>query len=212
MESGTALNGEPTSSCNLEGFRISSAVPTRAAMTRLPSPLKPLLAGLLVTLAQIAMAVYLLAPEGPLSYRYSTLIQHDSYWFENIVDRGYQTIVPPISHKMMEVSNVAFFPLVLQSLLFLVTGCASTPGTLCSLPPRQLRGVSGVISFSFANGGIFRLRSNFLALYRSSPIPLPSFLLPAIPSRFFSWRWWVSSTGAVQRVVLRKCGRRCTGL
>src|ERR1700719_2299948 len=102
--------GGPTSSCNLESFRISSAVPTRAAMTRSPSPLKPLLAGLLLTLAQIAVAVCLLAPEGPLSYRYSTLIQHDSYWFENIVDRGYQTIVPPISHKMMEVSNVAFFP------------------------------------------------------------------------------------------------------
>ena len=79
-------------------------------MTRSPSPLKPLLAGLLLTLAQIAVAVCLLAPEGPLSYRYSTLIQHDSYWFGNIVDRGYQTIVPPISHKMMEVSNVAFFP------------------------------------------------------------------------------------------------------
>jgi hypothetical protein len=79
-------------------------------MIRSPSPLKPLLAGLLLTLAQIAVAVCLLAPEGPLSYRYSTLIQHDSYWFENIVDRGYQTIVPPISHKMMEVSNVAFFP------------------------------------------------------------------------------------------------------
>ena len=28
----------------------------------------------------------------------------------NIVDRGYQTIVPPINHKVMEVSNVAFFP------------------------------------------------------------------------------------------------------
>jgi len=79
-------------------------------MTRSPSPLKPLLAGLLLTLAQIAVAVCLLAPEGPLSYRYSTLIQHDSYWFENIVDRGYQTIVPPMNHKMMEVSNVAFFP------------------------------------------------------------------------------------------------------
>src|ERR1700730_15119936 len=101
--------GGPTSSCNLESFRISSAVPTRAAMTRSPSPLKPLFAGLLLTLAQIAVAVCLLAPEGPLSYRYSTLIQHDSYWFENIVDRGYQTIVPPIRHKMMEVSNVAFF-------------------------------------------------------------------------------------------------------
>jgi hypothetical protein len=28
----------------------------------------------------------------------------------NIVDHGYQTIVPPIDQKMMEVSNVAFFP------------------------------------------------------------------------------------------------------
>jgi hypothetical protein len=63
-----------------------------------------------MTLMQIAMAVGLLAPEGPLSYRYSTLVQHDSYWFMNIVDRGYQTIVPPINHKVMEVSNVAFFP------------------------------------------------------------------------------------------------------
>ncbi len=59
---------------------------------------------------QIAMAVGLLAPEGPLSYRYSTLVQHDSYWFMNIVDRGYRTIVPPINHKVMDVSNVAFFP------------------------------------------------------------------------------------------------------
>jgi hypothetical protein len=28
----------------------------------------------------------------------------------NIIDRGYQTIVPPVEHKLMEVSNVAFFP------------------------------------------------------------------------------------------------------
>src|SRR5438105_14350777 len=110
MQSGTALNGGPTSSCNLERFRISSAVPIRAAMTRLPPPLKPLLAGLLLTLAQIAVAVCLLAPEGPVSYGYSTLVQHDSYWFGNIVDRGYQTIVPPMTWKMVEVSNVAFFP------------------------------------------------------------------------------------------------------
>ena len=68
------------------------------------------MAGFLVTLAQIAVAVCLLAPEGPLSYRYSTLIQHDSYWFMNIVDRGYHTTVPPIDHKVMEVSNVGFFP------------------------------------------------------------------------------------------------------
>jgi hypothetical protein len=70
----------------------------------------PLLAGLIVTLLQLAMAMGLLAPEGSFSERYATLIQHDSYWFMNIVDRGYQTIVPPIDHKVMEVSNVAFFP------------------------------------------------------------------------------------------------------
>jgi hypothetical protein len=79
-------------------------------LTRSTSTLKALSAGLLLTIAQLAVAVCLLAPEGPLSYRYSTLIQHDSYWFANIIDRGFQTIVPPISHKVMEVSNVAFFP------------------------------------------------------------------------------------------------------
>ncbi len=70
----------------------------------------PLLAGLIITLLQLAMAIGLLAPEGSFSERYATLAQHDSYWFMNIVDRGYQTIVPPIDHKVMEVSNVAFFP------------------------------------------------------------------------------------------------------
>jgi hypothetical protein len=79
-------------------------------MRRLPRLLKPLLAGLTVTLLQLAMAVGLLGPEEPISERYSALAQHDSYWFMNIVDRGYQTIVPPIDHKVMEVSNVAFFP------------------------------------------------------------------------------------------------------
>src|SRR6516164_10034418 len=79
-------------------------------MTRLSRLLTPLLAGCIVTILQILMAVALLAPEAPVSERYSALVQHDSYWFMNIVDRGYQTIVPPIDHKVMEVSNVAFFP------------------------------------------------------------------------------------------------------
>lgn len=79
-------------------------------MTSIESPAKALLAGLVVTIAQIVVAVCLLAPEGSLDYRYSTLIQHDAYWFMNIVDRGYQTTVPPIDHKVMQVSNVAFFP------------------------------------------------------------------------------------------------------
>ena len=75
-----------------------------------PRALRPIGLGLLVALAQLFIAVVLLAPEGPLSYRYETLIQHDSYWFGNIIDRGYDTILPPMDRKMMEVSNVAFFP------------------------------------------------------------------------------------------------------
>jgi hypothetical protein len=79
-------------------------------MTRLSRSLTPLLAGCIVTISQVIIAVALLAPEKPLAERYSALVQHDSYWFMNIVDRGYQTVVPPIDRKVMEVSNVAFFP------------------------------------------------------------------------------------------------------
>ena len=96
--------------CNRESFGISSPVPLPAVMNPKPSVLRPLLAGLFVTLAQIFVAVVLIAPPGPLSYRYDTLIQHDSHWFANIVDRGYDTTLPPSSPKMMEVSNVGFFP------------------------------------------------------------------------------------------------------
>jgi len=100
----------PEEPCIAEPFRISSALPRTWTMYRLSATAKAIFAALTVTFLQIAMAVLLLAPEGPLPYRYQTLVQHDSYWFANIVDRGYRTIVPPISHKMMEVSNTAFFP------------------------------------------------------------------------------------------------------
>lgn len=99
-----------TKPCNDEAFRVSSALPERVAMNAKPIFLRPWALGLFITLLQVFVAVVLIAPEGPLSYRYDTLVQHDSYWFANIVDRGYETTVPPISHKMMEVSNVAFFP------------------------------------------------------------------------------------------------------
>jgi hypothetical protein len=79
-------------------------------MTRLPRFLTPLLAGCVITFLQVVVAVALLAPEKPISERYFALVQHDSYWFMNIIDRGYQTILPPIDHKVMEISNVAFFP------------------------------------------------------------------------------------------------------
>jgi len=55
-------------------------------VTRLPRFLTPSLAGLAVTVVQLAMAVCLLAPEEPVTKRYSALIQHDSYWFMNIID------------------------------------------------------------------------------------------------------------------------------
>lgn len=79
-------------------------------MLRHLSPLKCLALGLLVTVAQVALAVGFANPEGSLTDRYRTLVQHDSYWFANIIDRGYGTTLPPVDHKVMEVSNVAFFP------------------------------------------------------------------------------------------------------
>jgi len=79
-------------------------------MIRVPRFLAPLLAGGAITLLQVVIAVALLAPEKPITERYSALVQHDSYWFMNIIDRGYQTIIPPSDHKVMEISNVAFFP------------------------------------------------------------------------------------------------------
>src|SRR5947208_85223 len=105
-----ALALEATRSCNPETFGFSSALPGPDVVIRTFSLLRPWSAGLLLTLIQLVVAVFLLAPDGPLSYRYTSLVQHDGYWFANIVDRGYQTIVPPINHKVMEVSNVAFFP------------------------------------------------------------------------------------------------------
>src|SRR5436190_1230252 len=63
-------------------------------MIRPPPFLMPLVAGCVITILQILMAVALLAPEEPVNERYSALVQHDSYWFMNIIDRGYQTIIP----------------------------------------------------------------------------------------------------------------------
>ena len=79
-------------------------------MTGPPRFVMPLLAGFAVTFLQLVLAVGLLAPDEPLAGRYLALVQHDSYWFMNIIDRGYQTIVPPADQKVMEISNVAFFP------------------------------------------------------------------------------------------------------
>src|SRR4051794_5670427 len=96
--------------CNPSEFRISSALPEPVTMNANQAVLRPLLAGLVITLLQIIISVLIIAPPGSLSLRYESLIQHDSYWFANIIDRGYETPVPPVEYKMMEISNVAFFP------------------------------------------------------------------------------------------------------
>ena len=120
----TRWRGDATFASKLGGFCDYEL------MTRLPRFVTPLVAGCTVTILQIVMAVALLAPEKPIAKRYSTLVQHDSYWFMNIIDRGYQTIVPPIDHKLMEVSNVAFFPAypaiaaLLQNAFNISTGAA----------------------------------------------------------------------------------------
>ena len=102
--------GETAESSISPDVTFSSALLHAPVMNRIPGTARALCAGLAVTILQIVLAIFLLAPQGPFEYRYHTLVQHDSHWFGNIVDRGYRTIVPPISHKMMEVSNTAFFP------------------------------------------------------------------------------------------------------
>jgi hypothetical protein len=74
------------------------------------SPIPCIAAGLLTTVLQVTLAIAFAEPAGSFTDRYFALVQHDSYWFANIMDRGYGTIVPPIERKEMEVSNVAFFP------------------------------------------------------------------------------------------------------
>src|SRR6266446_9004722 len=101
-------------------------------MLRRLLPFKCLALGLLATLVQIALAIGFSNPEGSLRPRYLTLVQHDSYWFANIIDRGYGTTLPPIDHKEMEVSNVAFFPAypLLAGVVKRLTGLGTYPALL----------------------------------------------------------------------------------
>src|SRR5256885_2125335 len=105
-----ALAREATSSCNPETFGFSSALPGSDDVTRSFSLFRPWSAGLLLTLIQLIVAVFLLAPEGPFFYRYKGWAQQEVYGLANIFARGSKKFAPPINHKVMEVSNVAFFP------------------------------------------------------------------------------------------------------
>ena len=98
-------------SLTIENSLLSPRRFQTAERMKFPASLHCFTAALLLTAAQIAMAVYVAAPsEWTVGDRYTALIQHDSYWFANIVNRGFGTTVPPMDHKVMEVSNVAFFP------------------------------------------------------------------------------------------------------
>src|SRR5437016_14451505 len=88
----SALAREATSACNPETFGLSSSLSAGDVRTALS---RPWLIALAVTLIQLGIAVLSLAPEGPLSYRYTTLVRHDGSWFANIIDRGYETMLPP---------------------------------------------------------------------------------------------------------------------
>ncbi len=68
--------------------------------------------GLCLTGLQLA-AVLAAAPRsraGGWHLNWHALVQHDSFWFENIVQRGYASPVPPVNYKAFQISNVAFFP------------------------------------------------------------------------------------------------------
>lgn len=190
----TASNRNPARSCSVAAFPVRRAVPSdgrfsaakaltnKAAvrgdynvMTRWSWWLKPLLAGLIITLLQLAMAIGLLAPEGPFLERYASLVQHDSYWFMNIVDRGYQTIVPPIDHKVMEVSNVAFFPAYPAIAAAFRYGLRISTSTALLVTAQLAAWGFWSYFFFFAGGGMFRPHSKFAALCQSPLIPQRSF-------------------------------------
>ncbi len=107
------LKGERAQGSALNCRRSHPAVPTFP----LHSPpgtlrfLTCLLLGFLLTAGHIYWVVVCIAPvQEPLKLKYDRLVSHDSYWFWRIADRGYQSPIPPVAQKSLEISNVAFFP------------------------------------------------------------------------------------------------------
>lgn len=93
----------------------STPIPLIAATSSSSSPATHVVVrclGLALLITLLHLGVLLQGPlgGGGLLERYHRLVQLDSYWFWNIVDRGYQSPVPPSPVKRMEVSNTAFFP------------------------------------------------------------------------------------------------------
>jgi hypothetical protein len=103
------------------------------------SPLKPspslareslrcLACALVITVLNLGILLHWVMPSGGYKERYHRLVQHDSYWFLNILGRGYQSPIPPSPIKRMEVSNVAFFPGIIL--------WAATITKVCGLDPK----------------------------------------------------------------------------
>ncbi len=92
----------------------ASLVGMQAGKSRLGSVIArsalALFAGLCLTLIQLMIVLSFAPDDEGVPGRYASLVQHDSFWFENIMARGYGSPVPPAPYKSFEVSNVAFFP------------------------------------------------------------------------------------------------------
>lgn len=201
----TAVAREATSPYDAQSFAISSAFSSAGAL-RTSLLLRPWSLGLLVTLIQLVVAVFLLAPDGSFSYRYQTLVQHDGYWFGNIIDRGYQTIVPPINHKVMEVSNVAFFPAypVLAALIRAISGVESETALLIAA---QLA-AWGFWTYFFLFCERWRLSANlrFFGALSILAHPAAFFLIAGYSESLFlmalvGFIYWSSGEGRAARVL-----------
>ena len=175
---------------------------------KVSASLQCFIAALILTLAQIGIAVCVVAPPAwPLSDRYASLIQHDGYWFANIVNRGYGTTVPPMDHKVMEVSNVAFFPAYpvlvhAASVRFAI----SMPRARCSSPRNSPLWVSGFISFSFANVGACRRCFRFFGAVAIVAHPAAFFLIAGYSESLFlmslvGFIYWSSAEGRAAKIL-----------
>ncbi|MBA3881422.1 MAG: hypothetical protein H0X73_01660 [Chthoniobacterales bacterium] len=171
-----------------------------------PKALRAILAGLGFTLVQLFITVVLIAPEGPMSYRYQTLVQHDSYWFANIVGRGYDTILPPITRKMMEVSNVAFFPAypAIAAILHKATGI----GIYNSLLISAQTAAWGFWSYFFLLCDRWTVRPELQFLGAMSVLAHPTafFLIAAYSESLFlagllGFIYWSAAEGRLAKVI-----------
>src|SRR5689334_19335298 len=95
--------------CIAPSLPFSSALPQARVMNRISPTAKALCAGLVLTILQIVVAIFLRAPARSIQSRYHTHVEHDSRSFANIVDREYQASDPAGERKRIEVANASFY-------------------------------------------------------------------------------------------------------